>query len=182
MDPIKIIQKFYKTDSLAYYFLINHGQSVAKKALEIAKNVPHLNPDLKFIEEAALLHDLGIFLVNEPELGCFGNKPYICHGYLGREILEKEGYLKHALVCERHVGLGISARDIEIQKLPLPARDMLPISIEEKIICLADKFFSKDEEFLTKEKKIEQIRSNHLQFGEDKIERLNEWLKEFKII
>ncbi|PKM91730.1 phosphohydrolase [Candidatus Falkowbacteria bacterium HGW-Falkowbacteria-1] len=181
MDPIKIIQKFYKTDSLAYSFLVPHSQSVAKKAIEIAIRVPHLSPDLKFIEEASMLHDIGIFLVSYQKIGCFGDEPYICHGYLGRELVEKEGYPKHALVCERHIGLGISMKDIKMQKLPLPCREMMPISIEEKIICLADKFFSKNKEFLTKEKSIDQIRKDHLGFGEDKIQRLDEWLSEFKI-
>lgn len=105
MDPIKIIQKFYKIDSKAYNLLVPHSEAVARKALETARKVPHLNPDLKFIEEAAMLHDIGIFLTNDPGLGCFGDKPYICHGYLGRELLEKEGFPKHALVCERHVGI-----------------------------------------------------------------------------
>jgi len=179
MDPIKIIRKYYKTDSKAYKFLISHSIAVAKKALEIAKKVPELEPDLKFIEEAAMLHDIGIFLVSDPELGCSGNKPYVCHGYLGRELLEKEGFPRHALVCERHVGTGISIQDIEKQKIPLPKRDMLPISAEEKIICYADKFFSKNEEFLTNEKSIDQVRKSQLRFGKDKVEKINEWLKEF---
>jgi len=179
MDPIKIIQKFYPVDSIAYSFLIPHGQSVVKKALEIARRVPQLNPDLKFIAEAAMLHDIGIFLVNDPEIGCFGDKPYICHGYLGRELLEKEGYPRHALVCERHVGVGISLQDIADQKLPLPNRDMLPVTVEEKIICLADKFFSKNNEFLTQEKSIDLIRKEQARFGEEKVRRLDEWLGEF---
>jgi hypothetical protein len=29
------------------------------------------------------------------------------------------------------------------QQLPLPARDMFPLSVEERLICYADKFFSK---------------------------------------
>ena len=90
MDPIKIIQKYYSIDSKTYQLLISHSEAVTKKALEIAKHVPHLHPDLKFIQEATMLHDIGIFLTDAPDLGCSGDKPYICHGYLGREILEKE--------------------------------------------------------------------------------------------
>ena len=58
MDPVKIIRKFYTTDSKAYKLLINHSKAVAKKALAIANNVPHLHPDLQFIFEAAMLHDI----------------------------------------------------------------------------------------------------------------------------
>jgi len=179
MDPLKIIQKYYQIDSKSYQFLVEHSKAVTKKSIEIAKKVPQLNPDLKFIEESSMLHDIGIFLTNAPEIGCFGEKPYICHGYLGREILEKEGFPKHALVCERHVGVGISIKDIEEQKLPIPKRDMLPISIEEQIICFADKFFSKSEEFLTKEKSLDKIRTELLKFGNDKTRIFDEWIKKF---
>jgi uncharacterized protein len=179
MDPIKIIQKFYKIDTELYNLLVSHSEAVAKKSLGIARRVPHLNPDLKFIEEAARLHDIGIFLTNEPEINCFGDKPYICHGYLGGEILKKEGFPRHALVCERHTGMGISIQDIEKENLPLPKRDMFPISVEERIICFADKFFSKNKEFLTKEKSINQIREHYLKFGEEKVAIFNKWLKEF---
>lgn len=179
MDPLVLLKKYYQADSKAYNILVEHSRAVTKKALEIAKKVPHLNPDLVFIEEAAMLHDIGIFLTDDPEIECFGDKPYICHGYLGREILEKEGFPKHALVCERHVGVGISMQEIEAQNLPLPKREMTPISIEEQIICFADKFFSKNEEFLTKEKSLEKIRSGLSKFGKHKVEIFDDWIKKF---
>lgn len=179
MNPIKIIQKYYKPDSKTYRLLVAHSEAVAKKALEVAKRVPQLNPDLKFIEEASILHDVGIFLTSDPELECSGDKSYVCHGYLGRELLEKEGLPKHALVCERHVGTGITAEEIERRKLPMPARDMLPISIEEEIICFADKFFSKSDEFLRKEKSLERIRADIGKFGEDRVKKFDQWLEKF---
>jgi uncharacterized protein len=179
MDPIKIIQKHYRTDPKTYRFLVTHSESVAKKALETARKVPELSPDLKFIEEASMLHDIGIFLTKDAELECFGGKPYVCHGYLGREILEKEGLPKHALVCERHVGVGITAEEIERRKLPLPARDMLPVSIEEEIVCFADKFFSKNDEFLTKEKPPEKIRASLSKFGDENVVKFDRWLEKF---
>src|SRR4030042_4859537 len=135
MDPLEIIEKYYDPESKAYYLVVHHSKMVTEKALRIAKRVQHLNPDLKLIEEAAMLHDIGIFLTNEPKLGCYGDRPYICHGYLGREILEKEGFPKHALVCERHIGIGLTAKDIKEKNLPLPRRDMMPLSVEEQIIC-----------------------------------------------
>lgn len=180
MDSLKIIEKYYQIDSKSYWFLVEHSKVVAKKAIEIAKKVPHFNPDLKFIEEAAMLHDIGIFLVDSPEIGCFGSKPYVCHGYLGRELLEKEGFPKHALVCERHIGVGLSVKNIEEQQLSIPKREMVPISIEEQIICFADNFFSKNEEFLFKEKSLDKIRTSLLRFGEDKVKTFDEWVKKFE--
>lgn len=144
MDPVQIIKKYYDESSKLYEILINHSIKVKEKALEIAKNVPEFRPDLAFIEEASMLHDIGMFKTNAPNIECFGTEPYIKHGIIGREILESEGFPNHALVCERHLGVGLTKAEISTQNLPLPSRDMLPITIEEKIICLADKFFSKN--------------------------------------
>ena len=179
MVPIKIIKKYYNPESKAYRLLIQHSKMVTEKALRIAKKVKHLNPDLNFIEEAAMLHDIGIFLTNEPKLGCYGDRPYICHGYLGREILEKEGFPKHALVCEKHIGVGITLEDIEEKELPLPKRDMIPLSVEEQIICFADKFFSKDSDFLLKEKPLERVRKGISKYGEEKLRQFDEWMRLF---
>ena len=90
-----------------------------------------------------MLHDIGIFMTNAPQLGCYGDKPYICHGYLGRELLEKEGFPKHAIVCETHIGVGLTIADIEKNNFPLPRRDMTPKTLEEQIVCFADNFFRK---------------------------------------
>jgi len=180
MDVIKLIEKYYGPDSKAYYFLIHHSRLVAHKALQVAERVKELGPDLKFIEEAAMLHDIGIFMTHDPGLGCYGFHTYISHGYLGREILEKEGLPLHALVCERHVGVGLTIADIENNKLPLPVRDMLPVTLEEKIICFADKFYSKKEHSLTVEKPVNKIRTLVSNFGEDKLKVFDEWLKLFK--
>jgi uncharacterized protein len=179
MDPLKIIEKYYSPDSRAYYFLICHSNKVTEKALKVAQRVEHLNPDRKFIEEAAMLHDIGIFLTDEPAIGCYGHKAYLCHGYLGRELLEKEGFPVHALVCERHVGVGITAQDIAEKNLPVPKREMMPLSIEEQIICFADKFFSKDADSLLKEKPLDRVRKGIAKFGDEKLRKFDVWLEIF---
>lgn len=180
MDVIKIIEKYYEPDSKAYYFLIHHSKLVAKKALQVAERVKELNPNFKFIEEAAMLHDIGIFMTHAPKIGCYGFHPYISHGYLGRGILEKEGLPKHGLICERHVGIGLTVDDTESNKFPLPKREMLPLTLEEKIICFADKFYSKKENSLTNEKSASEIREIIAKFGDDKLKQFDEWLVIFK--
>ncbi len=112
MDPLVIIEKYYKKDSDLYNILISHSTDVMNKALSIAKKHPELSIDTDFIKEAAMLHDIGIFLTNAPSIHCYGIAPYVCHGYLGREILDAEGYPLHGLVCERHTGVGISLKEI----------------------------------------------------------------------
>jgi uncharacterized protein len=181
LNPINIIGKYYAPGSLAHQILIDHSGMVSDKALTIAARMRHLHPDEQFIREAAMLHDIGIFLTNEPQIGCFGEKKYICHGFLGREILESEGFHKHALVCERHVGVGITVEDIGSKNLPLPKRDMMPVSLEEKIICFADKFFSKNTEFLRKEKPFDIVRAGIAHYGEVKLRIFDEWVEIFGV-
>lgn len=174
MDPVRILKNYYSPASPLFESLLRHGRQVAAKSLLIAKGLRHLNPDLAFVEEAGMLHDIGIFLTRAPEIGCHGERPYICHGILGREILEEEGYPRHAIVCERHVGMGLSREEIERQELPLPRRDMLPISLEEKIICYADKFFSKKGKGGGTEKTIEEVRREIARFGRESLGRFDE--------
>ncbi len=180
MDPFAVINKYYVSGSRAYHFLTEHGRMVAGKAEQIARRVGYLNPDVKFIREAALLHDIGILFTTQSGIGCFGDKPYVCHGYLGRELLESEGLPVHALVCERHVGAGITRKEIEENGLPVPHRDMIPVSIEEQIICYADKFFSKDTESLHQAKPLERVRRVISLYGEEQLHRFNEWVRLFE--
>ncbi|MDR0995591.1 MAG: HDIG domain-containing protein [Tannerella sp.] len=169
MNPIDILSTYYPAGSEVRRILFSHSRDVADKALAVARRHPELKPDLNFLEEAALLHDIGIFLCNAPEIDCHGQAEYICHGYLGADLLRGIGYPRHALVCERHTGAGISLCEIREQKLPLPQRDLLPLSIEEKIICYADKFFSKTS--LGKEKTPERIQKSLAKYGADSLLR-----------
>lgn len=177
MNPLTLISRYYPVGSKAYAILVDHSRSVADKALEIARLHPEMNLDLAFIEEAALLHDIGIFQCDAPEIGCFGSAPYICHGYLGAGLMREAGYPRHALVCERHTGTGISLEMIDTQHLPLPRQDMRPISPEEQLICFADKFFSKTK--LGKEKPVEKVKQSLSKYGEETVTRFESWCKLF---
>lgn len=146
MNPEHILRDYYPPGSVTYDILVRHGELVAEKSLAIANGLPHLKPDTGFIIEAAMLHDIGIFLTSAPSIGCFGENPYVCHGYLGRQILESIGLSRHGRVAERHTGAGITMKNITALNLPLPMRDMIPETLEEIIICVADKFFSKSPE------------------------------------
>jgi len=175
ISPLDIICEYYDLGSRTYEILIRHGRLVAQKAVNAARKVPHLKPDMEFIEEAALLHDIGIFQTDTPQLGCSGKYPYICHGYLGSEILEKAGLPGHALVCERHLGVGISADEIVKIGLPLPVRDMIPLSVEEQVICYADKFFSKDWNLIAKNNSEEEIILALESYGNGSAEKFKAW-------
>ncbi|GMQ79602.1 MAG: HD domain-containing protein [Thermodesulfobacteriota bacterium] len=180
MNPLEIIAELYEPGTKLYQILVRHGEQVANKAIDVAIRVPHLKPNLNFIKEAAMLHDVGIIETNTPEFGCSGKHPYVCHGYLGKKILEKKGLPEHALVCERHVGIGITVEEIKLHHLPLPQRDMVPISIEEQIICFADKFFSKNGEPDDSEKSVEDILNTLRRYGPEKVIRFQKWVRLFE--
>ena len=177
MDALAIINKYYPEENELKHILVTHSRAVANKALEIAHQHPEWEVDLDFIEEAALLHDIGIFLTNAEGIHCHGEKPYICHGYLGADLLRAEGYPKHALVCERHTGAGLSLEEIERQQLPIPHRDLRPVSLEEQIVCFADKFFSKTK--LDKEKSVEKALKSLLKHGDEGVKRFEQWCEQF---
>ena len=173
MNPLNIIDKYYLPGSELHSLLVVHSQNVARLACRLGQRLVDGGEtvDLDFVHEAAMLHDIGIFLTDAPGIHCHGTRPYICHGILGRELLDALRLPRHALVCERHTGAGISRNDIIAQHLPLPLRDMLPISIEEQLICYADKFFSKTRP--DEQKSLEHARRSLERFGDATLARFD---------
>jgi uncharacterized protein len=171
INPYHVIEKYYAKGSELYKILVIHSEQVKEKALEIANRLPDLNLDYQFIAEASMLHDIGIYQCNAPRIYCNGTHQYIEHGYLGANLLRDLGLPKHALVCERHTGMGISLEVINVRQLPLPQRDMQPVSLEEKLICYADKFYSKTH--LGKMHSIDHIRLQMSRFGDKDLLKFN---------
>ena len=180
IDPLQIIEKFYDPGTRLYDILVNHSRIVTDKSLDIARSLPHLNPDLEFIETAAMLHDIGIFLTRSESIGCFGKAAYVCHGYLGRELLDELGLPpEYGMVSERHTGAGITKQNILLNHLPLPHRDMVPISLEEKIICAADKYHSKNPKFSGKTMTTAEVIEGLRKINNDHAARFILWAEEF---
>ena len=177
MDTSKVISTFYGEGTPLERILLEHSSRVAAKALSIidAKSLP---VDRQFVHDAAMLHDIGIVMCDAPGIECHGKEPYIRHGLCGGQLLRGNAHRwglstadiePYARVCERHTGAGLSRADIETQHLPLPVADLLPETLEEKLICYADKFFSKTR--LDKEKTVEQVTHSMLKFGSGSVER-----------
>ena len=176
LDPLELIRKYYDPASEAYRILTIHSERVTAKALDIVDRHPEWHLDRDFVAEAAMLHDIGIFLTDAPSIDCHGTEPYLMHGALGADLLRKERLPRHALVCERHTGTGVTLEEILREGYEMPHRELVPITLEEQIICFADCFYSKGNvEKLTVEKSVESLREKQRGYGQDNLDRFDAW-------
>jgi len=109
--------------------VIAHSKKVSRIAVKIADELVRngFSVDLEAVERGALLHDIGRSVTHGLE-----------HGYFAGKILRKEGESEEvARIAERHVLGGISQDEAE--RMGLPAKDFIPETLEEKIVCCADK-------------------------------------------
>jgi len=130
----------YAAGEESYAIVARHGLEVLAKAIEVIRRKQlYDRVDFELVVSGCLLHDIGA-------LGFFDRQDmdgYIRHGILGAEILEREGREREALIAKRHTGAGLTREEIAQAGWDLPREDMLPISLEERIVCYADKFSSK---------------------------------------
>ena len=189
MDYSKIINHFYPEDNELRRLLLVHSRAVADKALHICDRHPELNLNRDFVEAAAMLHDIGIMKCDAPGIFCHGTEPYIRHGIMGAEmlrLLEPSGALEpYARVCQRHTGAGITRQEVLEQGLPMPLPDddsepYMPETIEEQIVCYADKFFSKTK--LDREKTMEEVVRSLAKFGTGGVARFQQWAQTFELV
>ncbi len=176
IDCLSIIQRYYTPGNDDYRVLVLHSRQVADLAVRLGQRLIDKGEpvDLEFVEEAAMLHDIGMCRTDAPDIHCHGTEPYIRHGILGRQMLDAIGLFRHGRVCERHTGAGITAAEIIDQHLPIdPPRDLLPESVEEKLVCYADKFFSKSR-LDEPPKTLERVRKSLAKFGDDSVVRFDE--------
>ena len=163
MDYQSIIEKYYP-DDVARDLLIKHSRQVADRCLTICDRHPELGFDREFLEEAAMLHDIGIRWCSAPGIHCHGAEPYLQHGPIGGELLRREGFVRHARVAERHTGTGLPGLEHE--------------TLEEQVVCYADKFYSKShpDRVLTVAKAAQSLEK----FGHEGVEKFMDWAKRFE--
>lgn len=115
-------------------YVVRHCQAVAMAALMLAEEFRHRGHrvDVEVVVAGALLHDIGR-----------SKTQTVGHGVEGAEILEKEGVDRKVVeIVQRHVGAGIVPE--EAKALGLPDRDYIPRTLEERIVCFADKMVDAD--------------------------------------
>ena len=178
MKPEELIHRYCEGNPALESILLKHSSDVSRRALKISDNHPEFKIDRQFLFEAAMLHEIGIVCVDAPTICCYGKEPYIKHGLLGGIILREEGFPAHARVAERHTGTGLTRKEILKQGLPLPPADYVPETLEEQIICYADKFYSKTR--LNEEKSYERALASLSKFGEEGLVVFEGWKHRFE--
>ena len=83
----------------------------------------------------------------------------------------------HARVAERHTGTGITREAMEKQGLPLPPADYVPETLEEQVVCYADKFFSKSHP--EHEKTFDEALRSLWKFGSECAATMERWREQF---
>lgn len=184
-----IIDKFYPGESKLRDILLVHSRGVADLAVKVVETHPELEADSTFVEVAAMIHDIGICRCDAEGIECRGTEPYICHGTIGARMLrdeiaplgicEAELLERLARVCERHTGTGLTCEQIVSQGLSLPHVDLVPETVEEQIVCYADKFFSKTRP--EQQKTYEQAVRSLAKFGEPGLKVFADWHERFRV-
>lgn len=178
IDAYEIIRHFYPEDTPLRQLLLKHSEQVRDKVRFLVEQCcpesVRMQVDLALAENGALLHDIGIGHCHAPSILCNGTEDYLCHGVIGAKMLRDLDVTlePYARICERHTGSGLTAAEIRSQGLPLPERDYLPETAEEKLICLADKFFSKSGDL--QEKSFARVRASQAKFGPEVLRRFDE--------
>ena len=109
--------------------VIQHCRTVAKVSMILVDEFQSrgVRVDSDAVEAGALLHDIGRSKVQT-----------VWHGFEGAELVEKDGVDEKVVsIVRRHVGAGISPD--EAKRLGLPPFDYIPSTLEERIVCFADK-------------------------------------------
>lgn len=108
--------------------IIKHQNAVMREAREIAYNITKADVDTKLIIIGAMMHDIGRITTHSLE-----------HGPAGGDIIRQYGFSeKLARIAERHSMAGLTKE--EAAQFDLPDRIYEPQTLEEKIVCLADKY------------------------------------------
>ena len=164
MDYISIINRYYPNDDSLRQLLLKHSRQVADRCLQIARKHKELPVDIQFLEEAAMLHDIGIFKCDAPSIYCKGTEPYIKHGPIGGDLLRAEGFPRHARVAERHTGTGLPGYE--------------PETLEEQIVCYADKFYSKSSPYRVRT--VAEAAQSLEKFGAAGVRKFLDWATRFE--
>ena len=148
--------------------VVKHCLMVSAKSYDLAGLIL-LNGskiDAELCKVGGLIHDIGRYKSHG-----------LNHGIIGAEMLKNHPQL--ARIAKTHVGGGISKQ--EAIDLKLGNEDLMPVALEEKVVCYADKLVQGNRFAVNADEEIEKLRAklgkNHasikrLRAIEDEINKL----------
>jgi uncharacterized protein len=142
--------------------VIEHCQAVAKLALQLARQLEAKNHqiNLQLVEAGALLHDLGRSKTHKVD-----------HSIIGAKIAQEEGLPEQVIsIIKRHVGAGITAE--EAQWLGWPKDNYIPQTLEEKIVCYADKCIDSNKQ-IPVQATIQQLHDENMEDAAERVRKLH---------
>ncbi|UCH03305.1 MAG: TIGR00295 family protein, partial [Candidatus Bathyarchaeota archaeon] len=116
--------------------VITHCKAVSKLAVKIATKIKKkgIQVDIKLVTIGSLLHDIGRSKTHNVDHAITGSE-------IARSLSLPESIVN---IIERHIGSGIPAA--EAVQMGLPQKDLIPQSLEEKIVSYADKLITGNNE------------------------------------
>lgn len=143
LHEIEQLHRKYAPTDAVFELVFTHCTIVCEIAGQlIARN--KLNVQADVVRVGCLLHDIGVYTFFNDKGIERTDVPYITHGIRGEDILRREGFPELIWrFASHHTGVGLTKEDIISQKLPLPFRDYVAATAEERLVMYADKFHSK---------------------------------------
>ena len=132
-----------------------HSMIVKKICFNFIDNLgkdARLKIDKELLEKGALVHDVGVYFCFDEDFNPDKKAPdYFYHGRQGEKFLRSQGIDDNKVIrfTTVHTGVGITKEDIKREKLDLPEKNFVPVSLEEQILTYADKFHTKAPVFVS---------------------------------
>ncbi len=142
--------------------VISHCLAVTDLALETAAKLQErgLKIDIQLVEAGAMLHDLGRVKTHTVD-----------HAVIGGQIAQSIGLPDSVVrIIKRHVGAGITSE--EADWLGWPKDTYLPTTLEEKVVCYADKLIGQSKR-TSIETEIERLQKENKPEAAERVRKLH---------
>lgn len=162
INDIERLHHKYAPNDQVYNLVYGHCQIVSEIALWCVDNIESESEvDIDLLQSAALLHDIGTYILFDDDGKVSNERMYPLHAILGAKIVADEGIdMKISKIIETHVLLGLTKQEIIDTPWVLPARDYEPETIEGELLCYADRFHSKHPTFNAYDTFLDKLKRN----------------------
>jgi uncharacterized protein len=147
ITQIEQLHRRYAVNDKVFKIVYEHCQIIAEIASWcVAKNKLAVNEEI--LTAGCLLHDIGTYALFNEDAKITNRHNYLQHTILGAALLREEGFDERLSAMVRTHGLmGLSEQEITANGFGMPRTDYLPVTLEARLLCYADRFHSKHPAF-----------------------------------